>query len=477
MAIIDFSTFSLYRWRYIIGYGVVGITLAGLLLFAGLFLPGGLSPTEIKTVISSDSLHLTDFSSFAQLNLPYLILQSLSMHIFGISTFTIKLPSLVLALLTAIGMIFLLRRWFSRNIAVLGSFIAITTGQFLFIAQSGTAGILYIFWPTVLLLLGTLITRSHRYVFIWKALFFIAAALSLYTPLSVYPLVGIIIASALHPHLRNVIRNLSKLRLVYAVLIGLAILSPLIYGVINNPSLGLSLLGVPNGEPHIIANFTQLAKQYLDFWSPSTTTLMTPVFGLGSLLLIAFGLLRLFRTRETTQSYLISSWLICLIPVLLVNPSFTSVTFLPLVLLLTAGLQGLISYWYRLFPKNPYARIAGLIPLVVLVGALVISGLDRYAYGYYYQPATATNFTKDLTFLPKNAGLVVVSQDELPFYQTVSHYRNGMSVSINPSGSQFVETRAAYEQEGKPTGYQITSIITSSSSQDADRFYLYKNAS
>ncbi|HRQ86905.1 MAG TPA: hypothetical protein PLY16_02230, partial [Candidatus Saccharibacteria bacterium] len=69
-------------------------------------------------------------------------------------------------------------------------------------------------------------------------------------------------------------------------------------------------------------------------------------------------------------------------PVLLLNPSFTTVSFLPSVLMLAAGLTSLIGYWYRLFPLNPYARVAGLIPIVVLVGTLIFSGLERYFYGY-----------------------------------------------------------------------------------------------
>ena len=42
MATRDFSKYFLYRWRYVIGYTLVGLLLASLLVFAGLFLPGGL---------------------------------------------------------------------------------------------------------------------------------------------------------------------------------------------------------------------------------------------------------------------------------------------------------------------------------------------------------------------------------------------------------------------------------------------------
>ena len=81
-------------------------------------------------------------------------------EVFGINTFTIKLPSLILGLLSAGGLILLLRRWFTLNVAVLTSLIAIATGQFLFIAQLGAPSIMYIFWPVAILLLGTQITRG-----------------------------------------------------------------------------------------------------------------------------------------------------------------------------------------------------------------------------------------------------------------------------------------------------------------------------
>jgi hypothetical protein len=471
MAAFNVSNLYLYRWRYIIGYGIIGLALVGLLVVAGLYLPGGISPAEQASVIRSDSLTLKDFNSFAIVNLPYYVLQAVSIDLFGVHDFSIKLPSLILGLLSAVSLIFLLSRWFRRNIAVLASFIAITTGQFLFLSQNGTPSILYIFWPVVLLLLGVLISRSTKHAFVWKVLFFIAAALSLYTPLSIYPLVAMVLAGFLHPHLRNIIRRLSKMRLILAIIVGLVIISPLLYGVTTNPTLALTLLGVPAHFPDFVANIVTVGKQYLDFWKPSTTTLMTPVFGLGSILLIVYGAYRVLRTSETTQSYLIIAWMVCLIPVLIINPGFTSVIFTPLVLLLTIGLQSLVRYWYRLFPLNPYARIAGLVPLILLVVALVSSGLDRYVYGYYYQPETTGHFTIDLRLLPKNTKQLVVSQNELAFYNVVAHHNKGLVVTTTPTSNDFTATRAAFQPY---PGSRIVQVVTSSSKSEGDRFYIYK---
>jgi 4-amino-4-deoxy-L-arabinose transferase-like glycosyltransferase len=202
---------------------------------------------------------------------------------------------------------------------------------------------------------------------------------------------------------------------------------------------------------------------------------MTPVFGLGSALIILLGVYRLIRTRETTRSYLIIIWIVCLIPVLIINPAFTSVTFVPAVLLLAAGITSLFGYWYRLFPLNPYARIAGLIPIVILVVTLVGSGLDRYLYGYHYSPTNAVNFSNDLRLLPKDTKVLVVAADEQPFYNVVAHHRKGLVVMTTPPNlttTEFVTTRAARDEA--PGGYAVAEIITNTYTNDSDRFYVYK---
>ncbi|MFZ3010054.1 MAG: glycosyltransferase family 39 protein [Candidatus Microsaccharimonas sp.] len=474
MAVLNLTKFFIYRWRYVIGYGIIGLLLAGLLVFAGLYVPGGISVEETLATVRSDSLSLSDPTTFTVANLPYYVLQAAIFHVFGIYDFTIKLPSLILALLSAIGLILLLRRWFKPNIAVLASLIAITTGQFLFVAQNGVPSILYIFWPVLLLLIGTQITRKKRFRFMWKILFAITAALSLYTPLSIYPLLAILVATILHPHLRHAVRQLSKVKSVIALIVAFVFVAPLGYVMYTTPSVGLTLLGFPTEWPHIVENLNTIVQQYFIFWEPSTTTLMTPVFGLGSVLILGLGLYRLIRTRETTRSYLIIGWLICLLPIIILNPRFTTVAFVPSVLLLAAGLTSLITYWYRLFPRNPYARIAGLLPLIILVVVLIGSGLDRFIYGYHYDPNTAVNFSKDLKLIPKDTTILVVAADEVPFYTAVSHYREGLAISQEASGDRFVATRQAKRDF---PGYTIDRIITTTYSQNSDRLYIYKKVS
>lgn len=472
MAILDYSKFTLYRWRYKIGYSIIGLMLVGLIGFAGRYIPGGLSVGEQASVVTSYSIDYTNLSSLVTLDLPYHLLQDGILHLFGADTFTIKLASLLIATLSAVGLIALLQRWFRPNIAVLASLIAVSTGQFLFIGQLGTPDIMLVFWPIALLLLGTQITREAPRSLLWKILFALAVGLSLYTPLSIYVLIAIALTVSLHPHLRAIMRRLRPKKISLSLAALVVPLVPLVLALIESPQLGLRLLGMPeDGVVNIIENAQLFATQFFVFWQPDTTTVMTPVFGLGAFLLIVLGFYRLIRTIDTTRSYLIVSWLACLTLPLLVSPSLVAINFVPSVLLLAAGLASLIGYWYRLFPLNPYARIAGLLPIIILVGALVSSGITRYFYGYTYTPEAVRTFSEDLRILPADTAHVVADDAEVAFYEAVGGYNDSYSASTQPEGDTITITRAAHN--GAPDGYSITRIITNQWASDADRFYVY----
>jgi hypothetical protein len=474
MATFDITNTFIYRWRYYVGYSLIALALIASLVFAGLYVPGGISSQEMSSVIQSNTASVLNPTTANVIHLPYYLLQRLSITLFGVSDFSIKLPSLFLGFFAAVGIVLLLRRWFAQNIAILASLIVITTGQFLFIAQSGNPSILYLFWPVWLLYLATLIANRRRPGLVFKVAFFILAALSLYTPLSIYPLIALGTAIAIHPHLRFIVRQLSKKKLLLGLLVALFLLIPLIRTVVSSPSIILTLLGVPTKLPNFSSNMSQLAQQFFGFSTPGGTTLMTPVFGLGSTLLILIGLIKTIRTRITAKSYIIFLWILLLLPFIILRPGFTTVTFLPLVLLLTTGILALLNYWYQLFPFNPYARIAGLIPIVILVVALVASGLDRYIYGYHYDPTIASNFSHDLTILPKSTKYLVVAPSELAFYTVVADHNKLLQVTTFPESSEFTASHDAV-QTGIEGSYSIQTIITSQASSNGDRFYLYKN--
>ena len=474
MAKLKITDFFIYRWRYFAGYGLFAIGLIVVLLFVGIYLPGGISSQEIQSVLISNSTNLSDVWSADIINLPYNLLQHTSLLIFGVSSISIKLPSLILAFLSAVGMVLLLRQWFKPSIGVLASLIAITTGQFLFIAQNGTPDILYLFWPVWIIFIASLIPLQKKFKLLYLLMFFAMSALSLYTPLSIYVILVITCSVVIHPHLRYLIRQFSRLEIIIGSIIVLTLDAPLIFAITKTPAIFLTLLGFPSTWPNLVENLTALGTQYFNFMNPGGTTIVTPFFELGSMLIIALGAYYVIKTRSTSKNYIIILWTLCLIPIIIINPSITSITFLPLLLLLASGLSGLLAHWYELFPRNPYARAGGLIPLVILITILVLSGVNRYVYEYRYNPDIVNSFSKDLQLIPANTKNIVVTNNELAFYQVVAKYNAPLAISTEPSSNTFLVTHNANRSF---SGYSIDKVVTSSSSNNADRFFIYKKIS
>lgn len=473
----------LYRKRYLLGYAVITFVFIYLLYLAAAWAPGGISDAEEKAFVKSASLDLQNIDTLTTVNLPFYAAQRAMLELFGVSTMSIKLLPILLAVITGIGAVFLLRRWFKPNIALLATVVMITTGQFLYVAQSGTESITYILWPVWLLLTATLITTSPKHARFWKILFFILVPLSLYTPLNIYLVLALISAGLLHPHVRYVLRRMSKLHLASLMFMSIVLVSPLAYLISRDPSIALHLLGLPpTWPPDLFENARTVLQQYLNFMNPQSGTLMTPILGLGSILLIALGIWRLAKIRYTARSYTLVAWVILIIPILLINPRFTTVAFVPMLILMASGLEFLLRSWYGIFPRNPYARFVGMVPLVILVGGLVISGLNRYFYGYRHDPLTASQFSNDLTLFEQKVRMnkpttLVVANDEHEFYNAVATLskpsKGELTVTtvspVSPEG-QLAATNKGNKKVGRP----IDKIITSATTTDSDRFYIYK---
>jgi len=475
------TDYFLYRKRFLLGYSLIAISVGIILYLIGTTIPGGLTEGEMESVVQSSQLSFNSFTPESIINLPYHIVQKGSLSILGVSVFSIKLPSLILGALSAVGLLLLLQTWFKRNVAIITTLIIIATGQFLFVSQNGTPTIMYIFWTVWLLLAAMMVSRHAAWQPFWKIILFAAAALSLYTPLSVYILVALVAASVLHPHLRFLMRRLSKPMLALAAFCGLVLVAPLIRSLIMQPSIGLTLLGIPNQWPQFDSNMLQILSQYFNFAMPGGSSLMTPIYGLGSVIFIGLGLWQLFTTKYTARSYIITIWLVLLLPILIINPNFISITFVPFMLLIGMGVNILLANWYQMFPRNPYARIAGLVPLAVLIGGMVFSGLDRYMYGYQYNPAVAVNFSHDLPILNKeiatlgnSPSTLVATPQSMPFYQAVYRDKKELTITTTtpskPTSAVIVMNGVAKRPAGVPN-----KIVTNGFSDHSDRFYIYKS--
>lgn len=476
----------LYRYRYAIGYGIFSIALISLLVIAGLFIPGGINDAEMQSAATSAGFSLTDMSTWPVIDLPYHMLQKASIELLGLSDFSIKLPSLLLAFLTGIGFLMLLLQWFRQNVAILAAIIAVTASQFLIIAQSGTASIMLMFWSTLLLLAATYVSVHAKKGFIWKLIFFICVALSLYTPLSIYILVAMLIAAVLHPHLRYMLLRLSFIKLTVCLILSSVLLVPLLLHFVSTPMDILTALGLPHEVPSfatIRSNLLYIGHALFGFTAPVVYgEVLLPLYGLSAAALMTLGFLQLIVDHHSARTYTIGLWIILLGVLLALQPESLAVIFIPMLLMLAIGIDTLYRKWYGLFPNNPYARIAALVPLAILMGGIVFTGADRFMNSYRYSPDVASTFSRDLSLVRDELAkedapnILVVESDQHAFYSALTKDHEDLVITDQAPTNRTpaIITRntlspGILDEYGTPS-----KLIVNDYSTDSLRFYLYK---
>lgn len=476
---------TLYRYRYIVGYSLFFILLIVLLVIAGFFIPGGITKAEEASTVTSMNIAFRPPFNLPIVDLPYHLLQKASVSFLGLNDIAIKLPSLILGLISGVALFFLLRTWFRPNIAILSGIVAITASQFLIVVQSGTPTITLFFWSIILLLAATYLSRSRKFGLFWKVTFAITAALSLYTPLSIYVLGAMLLSAILHPHLRSTLKNMSRLKVLFALFVGSVLLVPLIARLIRIPSTGLVLLGVNDIDWSIgtlWANAQSLAQSMFGFAVPTIgPESVTPLYGMPVIALVLLGLFRILADHHSARTYAIAIWLIPIAFILVFQPDLTPIAFVPFVLLLAIGIEALIREWYGLFPHNPYARIAALIPLAILIGGIVFTGIARYENSFRYNSDVARYFSHDLSLVKGylkgdgNNTTLVVPKSEKEFYAFLNREYPGMTITSKLTAPTKIAIVSPQTLKKNVPFYDHPSmLITNAYAEEGLRFYIYK---
>ena len=484
------KNYTLYKLRFWIGYGSLTLLLASVLVFAALYVPGGFTEAEQQSALRSASLNFNQPSSLLVVDLPYHALQKLSIALLGLSSFAVKLPSLVLGIMTAVGVVLVLSRRFSKTVSILTAGILMISAQFISLATTGTPQIMFVVWPVALLLVASLGIRNKQIHPVAVYIGSIIAALSLFTPFSIYILLALAIGGLLHPHIRYIFRK-SSLHAIWAgSAIIVAMLSLIGYVSYKNYEFLAQLLyKTSHFSLDITENLRLIAMQLIDFSSSSTaqTGLLTPIFGLTVLVLAGIGVYSLLYWRHSVVSYVIFSWTLLLVPILLFNPTSLPLLIVPLTFLVAAGTNFLLRYWYKLFPRNPYARVFALAPVTILFACIIMSGSVRYFYAFHYYAPLANASSHDLELIQQEikkrpSATLLVSKEEKPFYRLYldSHDLNSTRLvdstyTLLYDGKLTDDVIATRASQIISTRFEVRQIVANSEATDAsDRLYIYK---
>lgn len=467
------SRLFLYRHRFVIGYLVLGLIFISLLFTFPLFTQNGLSEAEINSATHSFYLSKASILNGNLVNLPYHLLQKAFILLFGLTPYVIKLPSIFVGLLLGLLFILLLNRWFKNNVSLLASCLITLSTTFLFLAGSGTPLIMLVFWPTLLLWLGSKIQGEKRPKPSYCLTFALAMLLAIFTPYMIYFALFCVLFVFLQPHLRFIVKNLPKIPLVFtslAILVGLTALGT---SIINNPSTTLELLFAPNLSLDLfLKNISSGFSPVFSWRSSPEGVFLAPLISLPSFALVLIGLFSTTKGFFASRNSIASLLIIFSIIITGFNPDSIVFIILPFSILIAHGIKYLLEKWYGLFPENPYARISALPPLILLFGVMITSGALQYIYGYHYNPSVANEFSTDLAIIRQNlSDEVLIVNEHLDFYKILEHSTN---LTITDAITERPRLAFFRKPTSIPNGYQLSRIITSEKSNNSDIIYLYQ---
>lgn len=459
-----------------IGFILLSAAYVGLLFGLPLLSPNGLSESEMISASKSYDLHLNSAFQGDIVELPYRALQKLSILFFGLNVYSVKLPSIVIGLVLGGLLILLLNRWFKTNVALLASILAVLSSSFLFLAGSGTPLIMLVFWPTLLLWLGSKIQGVTKPKPLYCFVFAFALLASIFTPHLIYLAVFIVLFALLHPHLRFTIKTLPVFPLVltsFIILIGLA---AIVMAAVINPAIISELLLMPDFQfdqflPNIQAAF-------LPFFAWNTaldSALLSPFIGLASVALAVIGLLSTTKGFFASRNSIATCLLIFTVVLSGLNPESAILILLPMAILIAHGLRYILDKWYSLFPDNPYARISAIFPIGFFLAIIIIGGISHFLFGYRYVPMVADKFNNDLTLVRQRLtpGSTLFIIDDDVSYQFFSIMGDQGIYQIENSLPETLPTDFATLGHPEVSSAVIKDIITSPKSDNSDRIYLY----
>lgn len=476
----------LYRYRYLLAYSVLIVICASLTLWQLANIPPGFSKAEMDSAVTAAGLGLD--SSFV--NGPYIALQKASLAVFDVGTYGVRIPSVICAILMVIAAYIFLKRWFKENLAIIGTLLIITSAHFLLRSRTGSPDILLSLWPMLLLATGSLVIDRTKAWKFWFWTLFVIMALMLYTPFLVYGVVIMLLALFVSPAGRQLLFE-AKFGLVATSLFTFLVLAaPLGWSIYNHPEIISTLLGITESWPNLQMlgeRAAQLGKGFIDVLHPKLGEVMLPFLSIPALLLSLYGFIRLCWNIRPPRHLLVVSWFTLATAVIVIMNAPLALLFTPLFLLTIYGFYYFIRHWYELFPRNPYARIAALLPIAALLFVMIQFNYERYFYGLAHSPEARTAYNADLLIAkaqltnvpPLQSGVIVVPASEQAFFGLLKRSHATLSVvtpdQLPPDAPAYLVSTAAPVNAPSPlTNRSLRFITNSSPSADALRFRLYR---
>lgn len=380
----------LYHWRYKIAYSVLLIlSLLTLTYRLGTLVPG-VSASEnahIQTVTLSNIID-------HPINAPYRVVQWASLKYMGQSAIAVRLPSIGFGLLTIIALYVALRRIHSERSALIGALLLTTSSFFLPYARQGTANITLAAGLTLTFAVMAWVYVAKRSP-LGLVVLAASAAFALYIPLG---LVWLVIGTLMAPiALRNdLLWQVQKRHFILPPLIFLALVAPLIYAGFQHPIVLVKDMFLWPDQLPTIMQFGKFIGQALLglFWiSPRASEFHLghlPFLDVFTVIMMFLGILHLIANRKLKRiRFIVASTVISLVVIGLTQSASAFVLLVPIVYMCAGmGVSRLFREWNNVFPRNPFARAAAIIPMTLIIGFVMLYHLKYTFVAWPKNPET-----------------------------------------------------------------------------------------
>lgn len=472
----------LYNYRYWFGYAMI---IGFVFYFLGWKIntyPLGLHQFEITT--AAGNLGLKDILTSPIYPL-HSILQWASITLFDINTLTLRAPGLIISLLTVLTLYKLLRRWFGKPTAIIGTTLFVSADWFLFIARLGTGAIEFSLWLALALLCLTKLMIEKKTLWIVPlagaismllfAPFGIVAAITIAVVMWFYKIFQTKIAPAKQSEkiIAGALIALSAIGWVAASFHSIEFLKAM-FGIQNLPTISGYFTNILNNLGGIVATF------------PGGNPMLGPTgtffVRFFELIFIIFGAAMLWRTRVNRLNLLVLalSVTLALTSGLSSGSRGSGLMLILASVYVTAGLRHLLHRWQRTFPKNPYARMVAYAPIGVLIICTVSLHYANYFILWQNQPQSRSIFTRDYELLKNELTKVdyigrtcAVQSTNEPFNKLLLAAKPQCEIHFtdDTSGTEanYHVVRASAPQ-ARPRESQIKAALVSEATQDSTRW-------
>ncbi len=372
---------------------LLGLAIACLLLFFQIgSLTSGFTKSELQQRAATSTIESVTNNP---LHLHQKVGQFLAQKFGHSSPAAMRLPSAIIGLAGIVSMCVILKSWYTTRVAVLGTFLFATSSWTLHFARLSTPDINFLL--PLLLLVGSIWLHRDKFATFAIILAIISGIFMLYVPGMVWFVVLTIIWR--RRLIGRIFKSFGALQQTMAILLVLLGIAPLVWAFTFNFSLVTLWLGFPAIWPSpatYLTNIVSIPKEIfiIGAGDPTYSIGRIPLLDAFTSCMVALGAFVLFfRLGLDRTRILIGATVMSVLLVALGGP-VTITLLLPIIYILAGGgIALLLQQWFTVFPRNPVARLLGVI--FVSATVLLASGyhLSHYFVAWPNVPATKATFS------------------------------------------------------------------------------------